>query len=54
MEEDHKRTFDVLNMIFGDELPNAANEIKSTVKSTSDEATATDNKYLLYLYIYIF
>ncbi|OUM63328.1 hypothetical protein PIROE2DRAFT_10170 [Piromyces sp. E2] len=47
MEEDHKRTFDVLNMIFGDELPNAANEIKSTTKSTTEDtntAEASNNK----------
>ncbi|KAL6597683.1 hypothetical protein LY90DRAFT_672972 [Neocallimastix californiae] len=37
MEEDHKRTFDVLNMIFGEELPNAANEIKSTTKATTED-----------------
>lgn len=40
MEEDHKRTFDVLNMIFGDELPNAANEIRT--KSTTDEIGTTE------------
>ena len=45
MEEDHKRTFDVLNMIFGDELPNAANEIRT--KSTTDEIGTTEAMYVL-------
>ncbi|ORX48154.1 hypothetical protein BCR36DRAFT_355054 [Piromyces finnis] len=44
MEEDHKRTFDVLNMIFGDELPNTANEIKSTPNEINAVSEASYNK----------